>query len=426
MSETKVVIKDMEQEFLESIKEYSAETQEICKAVRQQTLKTVKDIQMNFDLEKAQIDEKINALKAQFSENQAATAVLEDILVKHGNTLKGIKMNQSQQQAFMSFNESIKAALDEKANELKSIRKGQELDEIVIKTTYQRSSVVSSTQAQRLDGYGLIGYKKAVMYDVFPRVTVGPESNGTIRYIDQSTVTRSAAGVSETGSFPESAVAWTEYTLTLEKIGDSIPITEEAVRDTSRLAGEVERFLALNVDLKINTDLTVGSGTTPTIKGVYTYAPTFTAAASGITGASHYDLLVKMKETVNSSYNGKYSVNFAMMNTVEINKMKLKKDSNQNYVQPPFANGVMEVDGMMIIENNDMANNTCVIGDSRFGTIYELEGYSLSVGYSGTQFTSDLMTLKARKRLALLIRTADQTGFLKCTSISAALTTLAT
>lgn len=264
------------------------------------------------------------------------------------------------------------------------------------------------------------------MYNLFPKVTVGPESNGTIRYIDQTTATRSAAAVAENSAFPESTLVWTEYTLTLEKIGDTIPISEEAVKDTARLAGEVEKFLQLNIDLKVNTDLTVGSGTTPSIKGLYTYAPTYTAAASGITGASTYDLLVKMKEAIVASYGGKYQPNFAVMSTAEINKMKLKKDTNQNYVQPPFANGVMVVDGMVIIENNDMAANTVVVGDSRFGTIYELEGYSVSVGYSGTQFVNDMMTLKARKRLALLIRTADQTGFIKCTSISAALTTLAT
>lgn len=422
-----VVIKDMEQEFLDSIKDYSAETQEICKAVRQQTLKTVKDIQMNFDLTKEEIEKSVNELKAKHAENQKATEVIENILAKHGTTLKGMQtLNQGQRNEFLSLQDAIKAELDAAGYGTTKLEKGRELQEVTIKTNYLRTSVTSSTQAQRLDGYGLIGYKNAVVYDLFPKVTVGPESNGTIRYIDQSTATRNAAAVAEAGTFPESAVVWTEYTLTLEKIGDTIPISEEAVKDTARLAGEVEKFLKLNVDLKVNTDLTVGSGTTPTIKGVYTYAPTYTAAASGIAGASIYDLAVKMKETIMTSYNGKYLPNFIMMNTADINKMKLKKDVNQQYVMPPFANGVAEVDGLMVIENNDMAANTCVIGDSRYATIYEVEGYSLSVGYSGTQFASDLMTLKARRRLALLIRTADQTGFLKCTSISAALTTLAT
>ena len=424
-----VIIKDMEQEFLDSIKNFSPETQEICKAVRQQTLGTVKAIQQDLEIKESAINEKLDAIKAAFADNEQALKVHNDILAQHGTALKVMKSTSTEyKEQFNSMNDLIAKAIEDQKDSLQRVleTKNGDTKDMVIKTNYLRTSVTSSTQAIRLGDYGLIGYKNAVAYDLFPKVTVGPESNGTIRYIDQTTATRNAAGVSEAGTFPESAVVWTEYTLTLEKIGDTIPISEEAVKDTARLAGEVERFLALNIDLKVNTDLTVGSGTTPTIKGVYTYAPTYTAAASGITSASAYDLLVKMKETIMSSYNGKYRPNFAMMSTVEINKMKLRKDANNNYVQPPFANGVMEVDGLMIVENNDMAVNTVVIGDSRFGTIYELEGYSIGVGYSGTQYAADMMTLKARRRLALLIRTADQTGFLKCTSISGALVTLAT
>jgi HK97 family phage major capsid protein len=419
------ILKDMEQEFLDSIKDFSEETQNICKAVRQQTLGAVKAIQSDVDLSKAEIETKLEAIKTEHAANKQALSVFEDILAKHGSAITGIR-NTATKVQYESMNELISKAIEDNADALKDLHKGGKELELVIKTNYLRSSVTSSTQAMRLDGYGLIGYKQATMYNLFPKVTVSAESNGTIRYIDQSTATRNAAGVAEAGTFPESAVVWTEYTLTLEKIGDSIPISEEAVKDTARLAGEVEKFLALNVDLKVNTDLTVGSGSTPVIKGMYTYAPTYTAAASSISDASIYDLLVKMREAIVASYGGKYAPNVAVMNTATINLMKLKKDANKQYVVPPFADGVMVVDGMTIIENNDMAANTVVIGDTRFGTIYELEGYTIGVNYSGTQYVNDMMTLKARKRLALLIRTADQTGFLKCTSISAALTTLAT
>ena len=422
-----VVIKDMEQEFLDSIKNFSPETQEICKAVRQQTLGTVKAIQQDLEIKESQINEKLEAVKTLIGDNEQALKVHNDILAQHGTALKIMKSSSTtHKEQYNSLNELIAKTIEEHAPQLKSIAANKQggVNDMVIKANYTRASVTSSTQAQRLDGYGLIGYKKAVMYDVFPKVQVGPESNGTIRYIDQSTATRSAADIAEGATFPESTVVWTEYSLILQKIGDSIPITEEAVKDTQRLAGEVERFLALNVDLKVNTDLTVGTGVAPKISGLYTLAPTYTAASAGIATASTYDVLVKMREVISLAYNGKYSPNFAMMNTTEINKMKLQKDTQNNYVQPPFANGWMEVDGMTIIENNDMAANTCVVGDSRFGTIYELEGYTLDIAYSGTQFVSDLMTMKARKRLALLIRTADQTGFLKCTSISAAKTAL--
>jgi hypothetical protein len=49
----------------------------------------------------------------------------------------------------------------------------------------------------------------------------------------------------------------------------------------------------------------------------------------------------------------------------------------------------------------------------------------VGVGYDGSDWSNDMMTLKARKRLNLLVRTADQTGFKKVTSISASLVTLA-
>ena len=67
-----------------------------------------------------------------------------------------------------------------------------------------------------------------------------------------------------------------------------------------------------------------------------------------------------------------------------------------------------------------------VIGDSRYARIYERAGITLSRGVIGNQFAEDMETLKVRTRLAFLIRDADVGGFLKVTSISAALVTLAT
>jgi hypothetical protein len=80
---------------------------------------------------------------------------------------------------------------------------------------------------------------------------------------------------------------------------------------------------------------------------------------------------------------------------------------------------------MSIIEDNNMADNVLVVGDRRYARIYEMAGVTVARGEVNEQFIEDSMTIKVRKRLAFLIRTADSTGFRKVTSISAALTTLA-
>ena len=64
------------------------------------------------------------------------------------------------------------------------------------------------------------------------------------------------------------------------------------------------------------------------------------------------------------------------------------------------------------------------IGERRFGRIYNKTGIEISEGMVGNQFIEDSMTLKARKRLAFLIREADKGGFLKVNDIAAALVTL--
>jgi hypothetical protein len=100
----------------------------------------------------------------------------------------------------------------------------------------------------------------------------------------------------------------------------------------------------------------------------------------------------------------------------------LKKDGENNYM---FDSETGAIAGLAIVEDNNLADNTLVVGDGRYGTIYEKGGVVLSEGYSGTQFVEDIKTLKARVRLLFLIRNVDKTGFLKCTDITTALTTLA-
>ena len=75
--------------------------------------------------------------------------------------------------------------------------------------------------------------------------------------------------------------------------------------------------------------------------------------------------------------------------------------------------------------DNAVTANTMVMGDSRYGRIYEAVGLQLSRGTVGTQFVEDEETLKVRKRLLFLIREVDKTGFAQVADIDAALVTLA-
>lgn len=357
-------------------------------------------------------------IKATISELEAS---IEKIGLKVEKSVKGTSADDV---TMLSQLEANKEGI------LKAINK--EVKEYEFKITAAntvRSSVTNSTQSLRLNDIGQLAHRKLSARDIFPVVPVGEGSNGVIRYADwdADTTVRAAAMVEEGAAFPESTAKWEEFSLNLVKIGDTIPVSEESLKDIPRFAAELNQFLEVNVALVEDTQLVSGDGTGQNMTGIYTSAPTYTAAASGITDASLYDLIVKMSEGITGAYGSKYAPNFAMMNIVDINKMKLKKDSNNNYIIPPFVtDGGMRVDGILVMEVNALTADTMVLGDSRYAKIYEVDGYSISTGHTGDQFVEDLVTLKARKRENLLVRNVDKTGFLKSTGIAADLVTLAT
>lgn len=341
-----------------------------------------------------------------------------------------VKQLQEQSSKKTSQSKTVAEELNENKDALKAIASKASNGEVVVKALLQRSAIDGNVQAFELPDIGQLATRKLTMYDVFPKLTIAESNNnGNIGYYDwdEATIVRAAASVAEGTAFPESTAKFKRYTTPLQKIGDSMPVTEEFLEDEQMFAAELGLFLETNVKVVMDTDLATGDGTGAKIKGLLASIDAFTPVASGIADASIYDLVVKVSESITKTGGSKYTPNVAFMNITDINKMKLKKDLNNNYVIPPFATvGGQVVDGITVIESNNLTANTMVVGDRRYARIYEKGGIVLSQGLVGTQFTEDEMTLKVRKRMAFLIRNSDKGGWKKVTSITAALTTLAT
>lgn len=342
---------------------------------------------------------------------------------------QGEVLTELKEKGGKSEQKTLAEQIKEKKETLKNIAKGSK-DEVVVKADTLRASISSNTQATELSDIGQLAHRKLTLWNLFNKIPLSEtNNNGTIKYWDwdSATTVRAAAAVAEGAAFPEDTAKWAEYTMPLRKIGTTLPISEEFFEDEAMFAGELNMFLETSVDIKVDTDLANADGTGNNIKGIVPTVNAYTPVASGITDASIYDLMVKVSESITSVGGSKYAPNFALMNISDINKMKLKKDANNNYIIPPFVSrDGSQIDSIVVIECNAITANSMVLGDSRYARIYYKPGVLLSTGYGDGQFVSDMMTLKARKRLAFLIRNADLGGFAKVTSISAALTTLAT
>jgi len=323
----------------------------------------------------------------------------------------------------------VKLSEELKSNKevIAKIAKGEK-KEIVLKANVTRASITNNTASVRLNTIGQLGVKARALYDFFTKFPVGDGNhNGTISYVDwdESTTVRAASVKAEGVAFDESTATFREYTTKLVKIGDTLPVTEEFLEDEVLAASELENFLNVNVNAVIDTKIAVGAGNGngADVEGLYTASPAYTPVASGIVDANIKDLVRKMRTAIVKTRGSKYQPNFVAANSDVIDQYILKKDQNNNYM---FDMDSGTIAGLTIVEDNNLADNTLVVGDSRFGRIYEKPGVVISEGLVNAQFTSDLKTLKARVRILFLIRNVDKTGFLKCTNINTALATLAT
>jgi hypothetical protein len=323
--------------------------------------------------------------------------------------------------------------VDEKAEAIKQIPNSTSRLRIKLpsanKALVLRSAITNNTGGMYLNDVGQLQWIGGGISNLFTHVPVGPDSNGVIRYRDQSTATMNAAETAEGAQKPESVYAWTQYVLPIEKIAVSIPVSKEAWMDINIIKDEINTLMNRDLMLRENLQLYSGDGNTPNLKGVYTSAGAFdnTGIAGTIDDANIFDLIAAVRMSIMKAGGGKYNPNIVLMNPSDIYRYKVQKAADGHYVMPPFVgpNGQV-IDGMRVIEDANVTANSLVVGDFNYGKIYDLEGVTIDMGYVNTQFIENEFTILAEKRLALLIRTADVTGFKKVANITTAVAALQT
>jgi hypothetical protein len=299
---------------------------------------------------------------------------------------------------------------------------------VTIKTDVTSSSLTSSAFAADIPGVGQLAHLATKLLGLFAKGSIADGQGGVVRYVDQTAVTRSAAFVAEAGVKPESAITWAVYTVPLETIADTIPVTNQALSNIPFIASEIRNFLLANLAIKIDSSLWSGTGSAPQIFGIYTKATAWTAVASGMTDANIYDIISKMKTNIEAASN--YVCNYVLLNPNDVTDyMTLKKDSTNNYILPPFVRyegGKMYVHNMEVIATSAVTADTMLVGDFSKAVVYTHGGVKIDIGMIDKQFVENMVTIRAEQELGLVVRTVHVNAFNKETGIAAAIVTLNT
>tara|TARA_A100001388_G_scaffold250471_1_gene211772 strand:+ start:1623 stop:2879 length:1257 start_codon:yes stop_codon:yes gene_type:complete len=87
-------------------------------------------------------------------------------------------------------------------------------------------------------------------------------------YLEETTFTNNAAEAAEGAAVGEAALAFTEKTEAIRKIGVFLPVTDELLADVSGVQGYVNSRLQTMLKLRLDGQLISGNGTAPNLEGL--------------------------------------------------------------------------------------------------------------------------------------------------------------
>lgn len=389
------------------------------------------------------LEDKLDAFKKEHGKglSEEKAKELDDMIAsvkQHAQELQKLKDNGMKAEE----GGAILKALQEKKDAIKTFLQNKSGSiTIEVKTggaSQAATDIATHTLGDRAPGIGQLPVRPPFMEDLFPVVNTSSEY---IKYLDQETVVRDAQNVaSSAASTHTTKLTWKERSIQITKVRDMIDVPIDMMEDYDFVEGEIRNLIDTSVQLKVDNGLLKDDGVHPNLHSVDEVASEFNAAntlggtieawTGKVQAPNFFDLAVAMcSQIIALGKEGSFMPNTILVNTIDKYQNMLIKDKNDNYLLPPFVvrvdNKEYTVDGMRVRSNPNVDPNSMFVFDSTKATLYNRKGIAIELSYENkTNFETETVTIKAYRRMNLLIRNVNANAFMKCSDVDAALTAI--
>ena len=238
-------------------------------------------------------------------------------------------------------------------------------------------------------------------------------------YLEETTFTNNAAEAAEAAAVGEAALAFTEKTATISKIGVNIPVTDELMQDVAGLEGYLNSRLQTMVRLRLDSQLISGNGTSPNLEGLLD-------AGKSSVGSSDFNAYSGNLGRIGAIYNAITDIrtnaftepDAIVMNPNDWAQIVTQVDADFEGTssaglaakQGVFINaggyggGVAnQIWGLTVIPTTAIPNNTALVGKFGGGEAAHVvmrQGMDIAVSDShGENFTKNIMVIRATMRV---------------------------
>lgn len=236
------------------------------------------------------------------------------------------------------------------------------------------------------------------LIDIIP---IGSTDFPLVKYMEETTRTHASAEKAEGIAFAESTFALTERSSTVQKITDSLPVTDEQLEDVSMVGSYINGRLVFGLRQRLDTQTLIGDGSSPNLRGIKNVSGIQTQAkGSDPIPDAFFKAFQKLRVT------GRVSPTHALIHPTDWQTVRLLRTADGIYIWgSPSETGPERMWGFPVVQCDIDSAGTGYVGsfEPQWISLFEKRGVDVQVGYVGTQFTEGKRTIRADMRFAFVV-----------------------
>lgn len=234
-----------------------------------------------------------------------------------------------------------------------------------------------------------------------------PTTSNAIEFTRELAFTNQAAETAEGVIKPESDITFELATAPVATVAHWLKITRQLAMDNQALAAYINTRMVYGVNKRVDTQLVVGNGTVPNIKGFMTSGNYVAHGYAALDLGSVLPKFVMIRRVIGDMKAAGYVPNAIVLHPVDWAIMETELLTTEAG-KVPFKydeSGVPRLFGLPITEAVGMTLGDFAVGSfNEAGSIYNREGVVVELSESDDKnFQQNLVTIRAERRLALAI-----------------------
>lgn len=277
------------------------------------------------------------------------------------------------------------------------LAKGAQFDTIGSKTL-MTTSAGFAPESVRMPGFTEAVSRPIQLLDIIPMFRTG---QAAIKYMEETTRTHAAAERAEGGTFAESTFAFTERSSNVQKITDSVPVTDEQLEDVPMMSGYINGRLTFGIRQRLDLQCAAGDGSSPNLRGIKNTAGIQTQAKGADPVPDAY-----FKAMTKIRLGGRAVPTHHLMHPTDWQGVRLMRTADGVYIWgSPSEAGPERLWGLPVVQQDAVAAGWGMTGSFQpaWISLFERKGVDIQIGFVGTQFTEGKRTVRGDMRAALVV-----------------------